>query len=129
MIKACRLNADAYLRMLDPQQVALAHDDHGSRLREMYISSNATSIRVMAPRLIRWMAKSFIAGVLLWAGVGIQGSNVFGRGDEACVRFISLPFNRCSLTTELIMLLDMAVWVGVAMLLSVLLKLWNSRAA
>lgn len=48
-------------------------------------------------------------GLAAWFAGGLQGSSVFVRQGEARVRFNSLPFNRCFMTTDWLMAIDWPV--------------------
>jgi uncharacterized membrane protein len=63
-------------------------------------------------KYLRVIAVSAPVGIALWFFFGLQGSGVFGRDGEACVRFISLPLNRCSVTTDWLMVVDWAIWTA-----------------
>ncbi len=74
----------------------------------------------MISRVVGWAATAsgfVFVGSLAWFLAGTQGFGLLARQGELCVRFISVPFARCSTTNGWLVAADIGIWaVAVALL-------------
>lgn len=73
----------------------------------------------MVGKVVGWAATAsgyVFLGALAWFVAGTQGFALLAREGELCVRFISVPFARCSTTVGWLVAMDIGVWAtGLAM--------------